>query len=167
MIFNMKGNYTWHMAKESWELKTEFKLSFSFMEMAMKGSGSGTIMYSYDPDPSDIVRDPGGFSVEATIKNFDFCNQTAELLVTPYAAYEDVFSFPGDDLPKQSMPLSMTSWKVGYMDNMMSGLYSFPLNFFNLDSSPVKDNFETKPSAGGPISGVFTITIEHTPQKIK
>jgi hypothetical protein len=169
MTFKMKGNYSWHTMDTQWELKTDFSVSFDIAAFGrLTGSGSGTIDYKYTGPSGSSTRNPTGFSGEASIK-LDFCNSKALVTVMPYAAESDTITI--EDMPPITNALSMTAWKAGFSDHEYKsaagspmGAWAFEETFWNLDPKPLNGVFDAK-SATSKFAGVFTISLEHTPQK--
>jgi hypothetical protein len=151
-----------------WELKTDFTVSPNFDSFGkLNGSGSGTIDYKYTGPSGSSTRDPGGFSMEATIK-LDICNNKAGVVVYPYAAESDTIHI--EDLTATTA-FSMTAWKEGFSEYEIKtpagepmGAWAFEETFWNLDPKPLNGVFDAK-SATSKFTGVFTISLEHTPQK--
>jgi hypothetical protein len=169
MTFKMKGNYTWHTMDTEWELTTDFNVNFNFAEMGrLTGSGDGKIKYTYTGPKGSSTRDGGGFPGEASIK-MDICDKKASITVSPYAANSDTIHI--EDLT-ETIPFSMTAWTGGFSDHEaksaggdpMGTGWTFVETFWNLDPKPLNGVFDAK-SPTNKFAGVFTITLEHTPQK--
>lgn len=173
MTFKMIGNYTWSDPDGSWELKTEFTVSFDISQDGrLTGSGPGTISYVNALDPA-IIRNPGGFDVQASIK-LDVCNSQAIVMVTPYAAESDTFTPPAKyHVQPITVAKSMAAWTVPFSEyeaktktgDPITGANFFTVTFWNLDAKPVNQNFDGKTIPNSSYVGIFSITLEHTPQK--
>jgi hypothetical protein len=169
MTFKMKGNYEWHTMDTQWELKTDFPVSWDGQEGGrLTGSGPGTIDFTYTGPKGKFTRDPGGFTWQASIK-MDVCNSKAFVVtVSPFAAESDTIH--EKDLIVTN-DISMTAWKAGFSDHEYVsktgdplGAWGFEDTFWNLNPNPFNGVFDAK-SPTNKFAGVFTITLEHTPQK--